>query len=636
MATDTTTQIIQESPDIEAYKKGLLEAAKGQVDAANANALKGQYLTPDYQVAGMTGAQTSAIDMGKQGIGAYQPYLSAGQQNLGAGTATMGEAADVLRGADTRGQFAAAQQAYNQAAVPASQLGQLANVAGVGLGYLNQGAQGLDLAQQMAMGASQADLQPSQNMMMNAAQQAQQAAYQPGFGQATGALNAAQNQAMAAGPSNFAQSNALLGQGLNASNLAAQQAAQAAQQPGFGQAQGTLQSGIGALQGAAQRYDPSSVQGFMNPYQQQVIDESIKQINRQGAQANEAMRTQAIRAGAFGGGRNAVMQAEMQRNLADAKNAAITNTLSQGYGTAQQQAQSAFEQQQQRQLAQGQGLTQTGATAGSLASQQGQLGLQAAQQQFQAAGYDANTAMQMAQLQQTQQQQGLAQSQALQGIGSLYGQQAAQQAGLQQAGAQYAGNVGQNIGAQQLQQAGLGQSAAGLYGQLSGQQAGLAGQQAGIAGQQANILGQQSQLQQQLGQGIGNLAGQQFGIGSQMAQGLGSLGAQLGNMGVQQAALGQTAQQLGQGDVNFLYNLGSQEQRQNQAVADAQRASTLQKTMQPYQQMAFLSDIYKGAPSSQMAMTTQSQAAPSPFQQIAGLGTGIIGTAAAANKSGLF
>lgn len=732
MATDTTTQIIQESPDIEAYKKGLLAAAKGQVDAANANALKGQYLNPDYQVAGMTGAQTSAINMGKQGIGAYQPYLSAGQQNLGAGTATMGEAADVLRGADTRGQFAAAQQAYNQAAVPASQLGQLANVAGVGLGYLNQGAQGLNLAQQMAMGASQADLQPSQNMMMNAAQQAQQAAYQPGFGQATGALNAAQNQAMAAGPSNFAQSNALLGQGLNASNLAAQQAAQAAQQPGFqqgvntamtaaqqaqlaaaqpgfnqaqqtgmqaanaamaaanqpgfGQAQGALQSGIGALQGAAQAYNPSSVQGFMNPYQQQVIDESIKQINRQGAQANEAMRTQAIRAGAFGGGRNAVMQAEMQRNLADAKNAAITNTLSQGYGTAQQQAMQAFQQQQANQLAQGQGLSQAAGQAGSLASQQaglqqqgaqalagqaglqasiaaqqaglgqnaaqqlaqagqlqtnvagqqGQLGLQAAQQQFQAAGYDANTAMQMAQLQQTQQQQGLAQSQALQGIGSLYGQQAAQQAGLQQAGAQYAGNVGQNIGAQQLQQAGLGQSAAGLYGQISGQQAGLAGQQAGIAGQQANILGQQSQLQQQLGQGIGNLAGQQFGIGSQMAQGLGSLGAQLGNMGVQQAALGQTAQQLGQGDVNFLYNLGSQEQRQNQAVADAQRASTLQKTMQPYQQMAFLSDIYKGAPSSQMAMTTQSQAAPSPFQQIAGLGTGIIGTAAAANKSGLF
>jgi hypothetical protein len=584
----------------------------------------------------MTPQQTAAMQAGQQGIGAYSPFLQAGQGALTAGTNTIGEAANVLRGADTRGQFAAAQQAMNNAAVPASQIGQLANVAGSGLGYLSSGAADIDTAQQMAAQNRSADLQPSQNMMMTAAQQAQQAAYQPGFGQASNALQAAQNQAMAAGPSNFAQSNALLGQGLNASNLAAQQANAAAQQPGFGQARGTLQSGIGALQGAAQAYDPSSVQKFMNPYQQQVIDESIKQINRQGAAANEAQRTQAIRAGAFGGGRDVVMQAETQRNLADAKNAAITNTLSQGYNTAQQQAQSAFEQQQQRQLSQGQGLTQTGATAGSLASQQGQLGLQAAQQQFQAAGYDANTAMQMAQLQQTQQQQGLAQSQSLQGIGSLYGQQAAQQAGLQQAGAQYAGSVGQNIGAQQLQQAGLGQSAASLYGQLGSQQAGLAGQQAGIAGQQAGILGQQSSLQQQLGQGIGSLAGQQFGIGSQMAQGLGNLGSNLGQMGVQQGAMGQAAQQLGQSDVNFLYNIGAQQQKQQQAVLDAQRATATQTAMQPYQSLAFQSDIYKGAPSTQMAMTTQNTPTPSPFQQIAGLGTGILGTAAAVNKSGLF
>jgi len=626
MATDTTTQIVRESPEVEAYKLNLMKAS---------TALQPPTL-PGYQIAGMTPQQTAAMQAGQQGIGAYSPYLQAGQADLSAGTSTIGEAANVLRGSDTRGQFAAAQQAMNNAAVPASQIGQLANVAGSGLGYLSAGAADIDQAQQMAMQNQNANLQPSQNMMVNAAQQSQQAAYQPGFGQATNALNAAQNQAMAAGPSNFGQSNALLGQGLNASNLAAQQASAAAQQPGFGQAQGTLQSGIGALQGAAQGYNPNSAQAFMNPYQQQVIDQAINQINRQGAAANEAQRTQAIRAGAFGGGRDAVMQAETQRNLADAKNSAITGALAQGYGTAQQQAQSAFEQQQQRQLSQGQGLTQTGATAGSLASQQGQLGLQAAQQQFQAAGYDANTAMQMAQLQQTQQQQGLAQSQSLQGIGSLYGQQAAQQAGLQQAGAQYAGNVGQNIGAQQLQQAGLGQSAASLYGQLGAQQAGLAGQQAGIAGQQAGILGQQSQLQQQLGQGIGALAGQQFGVGAQMAQGLGNLGSSLGQMGVQQGAMGQAAQQLGQGDVNFLYNIGAQQQKQQQAVLDAQRATATQTAMQPYQSLAFQSDIYKGAPSTQMAMTTQNTATPSPFQQIAGLGAGILGTAAAVNKSGIF
>jgi hypothetical protein len=60
----------------------------------------------------------------------------------------------------------------------------------------------------------------------------------------------------------------------------------------------------------------------------------------------------------------------------------------------------------------------------------------------------------------------------------------------------------------------------------------------------------------------------------------------------------------------------------------------MQNAMQPYQQLGFQSDIYKGAPSSQMALVSQNQAAPSPFQQIAGLGTGLITGAAAASKLG--
>jgi hypothetical protein len=195
------------------------------------------------------------------------------------------------------------------------------------------------------------------------------------------------------------------------------------------------------------------------------------------------------------------------------------------------------------------------------------------------------------------------------------------------------GGYGQALStAQQQQAAGL-----GAYGQLGnlGQGIGsLAGQYSGIAGQQAGILGQQSQLQQQLGQGIGNLAGQQFGIGSQMASQLGQLGGQMGQTGMQQAALGQAAQQLGQGDVNFLYGLGSQQQKQQQAVLDAQRASAMQTSFQPYQQLAFQSDIYKGAPSSQMAITSQQTPTPSPFQQIAGVGTGILGLAGAAKSAG--
>lgn len=308
--------------------------------------------------------------------------------------------------------------------------------------------------------------------------------------------------------------------------------------PQFGQAQGMLGTGIGALSGAAQRFAPSDVQGFMNPYQQQVIDESLRQINRQGDIARQNLQAQAVRAGAFGGSRGAIQAAELERGLSEQRNAAITGALSQGYQSAAQQAQQAFEQQQQRQLAQAQGYQQGAGLLGNLESER-------ARQAF--------------------------------------------------ATAQYGGNIGQALAGQQFQQAGLGQQAAGLY---------------------------------------GNLAQQQFGIGSQLAAGLGSLGSQLSAVGLQQGQLGEATQRLGQQDVNFLYGLGGTQQQQMQRELDALRASQMQQIYQPYQDIAFLSDIYKGAPSSQMALTTQAAPAPSPFQQVAGVGTGLLATGAAIKGMG--
>jgi hypothetical protein len=110
----------------------------------------------------------------------------------------------------------------------------------------------------------------------------------------------------------------------------------------------------------------------------------------------------------------------------------------------------------------------------------------------------------------------------------------------------------------------------------------------------------------------------------------------LGQLGVQQGALGQTAQALQQGDINFLYNVGQSQQAFNQQTLDAQRATELQKVYAPYQQAGFLSDIYKGAPSSQMSTAVASQPSASPFQQAVGIGLGGISTAAGAKKAGLF
>jgi len=111
-------------------------------------------------------------------------------------------------------------------------------------------------------------------------------------------------------------------------------------------------------------------------------------------------------------------------------------------------------------------------------------------------------------------------------------------------------------------------------------------------------------------------------LSGQLAQGIGALGAQ--------------NQALGQQDVTFQYGLGQQQQGQQQRELDALRASQLQAAYQPYQQLGFLSDIYRGAPTTQMAVTQQSAPAPSPFQQIAGLATGALATAGAfyGNNSG--
>jgi hypothetical protein len=328
----------------------------------------------------------------------------------------------------------------------------------------------------------------------------------------------------------------------------------------------------------------------MDPYRQQVIDEAMRQINRQGAIAGQGLAAQAVRSGAFGGEREGVQRAEMERNLMDQRASTIANLLSQGYTQAQGQAMNAFEQQQQRQMQAGQGIGQLGA-------QQAQLGVQAGSQL-------GNLGVQQAQL----------------------GQGAAGQ--FLQAGQQY-GNLASQGGALAGQESAINQNIANLL----MQQAQARNQAAQTA---AGIFGQQGQQFQQLGQGIGSLAGQQFGIGQQQAQGLGAMAGQLGQLGVQQAALGQTAQGMQQGDINFLFNTGQARQALNQQAIDAQRATQMQQVYAPYQQAGFLSDIYRGAPSSQMQTSVVSTPTASPFQQAVGIGLGALSTVAGAKRAGLF
>jgi len=215
---------------------------------------------------------------------------------------------------------------------------------------------------------------------------------------------------------------------------------------------------------------PGTYQAYMSPYQQNVTDIQLEGLQRQADIARTQRGAQAARAGAFGGARQAIENAEANRALQSQMN----NVRAQGLQQAYQQAQANIGQR----------------------AQFGLQGLQGAQQGL-------GTALQGGQL-------------GLSGIGTaLQGLQGGMQGagvGLQGVDRQLAGT------GQGMQGAGV-----GLQG-VSGQQAGYGlanqaasnlsnigtaqlGAQTGILGLQNQIGGQQqSQEQQMINQAIQNYA----------------------------------------------------------------------------------------------------------------------------------
>ena len=112
------------------------------------------------------------------------------------------------------------------------------------------------------------------------------------------------------------------------------------------QAQGLAQAGIGAykpyLQTAAGYAAPGAYTQFQSPYQQDVIDATMKEYDVQAAKGLPALRAQAIGSGAFGGGREGVQLAEYQ-TTSDRNRASLLAQLNQqGFNQAQQLRQQAM------------------------------------------------------------------------------------------------------------------------------------------------------------------------------------------------------------------------------------------------------------------------------------------------------
>ena len=110
-----------------------------------------------------------------------------------------------------------------------------------------------------------------------------------------------------------------------------------------------LGQGLGAyqpyLQAAEAATGPTAYQQYMSPYQQDVINTTLRQYDIQAQKGLPALAAQAIGAGAYGGGREGVQRAEYQTQ-SDLNRALLQAQLQQqGYGQAQNLAAQQYNQQ---------------------------------------------------------------------------------------------------------------------------------------------------------------------------------------------------------------------------------------------------------------------------------------------------
>ena len=145
-----------------------------------------------------------------------------------------------------------------------------------------------------------------------------------------------------------------------------------AYQPFLDAAQASQAAALGAtgqgIQSLGQMdFDPARAQAFMDPYQQSVTQEALKEVDRQAAMASNQLAGKAVQAGAFGGSRFGLQQSELARNAQDLKSRRIFEDLSRNYQQAQQTATAANQQRMQQGQAFGQLGQMTSGIGGAMA-----------------------------------------------------------------------------------------------------------------------------------------------------------------------------------------------------------------------------------------------------------------------------
>lgn len=388
----------------------------------------------------------------------------------------------------------------------------------------------------------------------------------------------------------------------------------------------------------AERFGLGAMQEYMSPYMQGVVERQKQGAVQDYLKQLPGMGAAAARAGARGGTRASLLQAEAQRGLADRLGDIEAQGLQAAYGQASQQF----------------GQDRAAAMQAAMANQQAGLttGQQNLAARLQAAGMNQQAAQQAAL---ANQQAGLTTGQ--QNLAArMQAGQLNQATGLQAALAnqQMGFNVGQqNLGAEQARQQFMGQQ--GLQAQLANQQAEItAGQQNlqalinqgqfGAAQQlQARLANQQAQLQaqqQRLGQSQAlnqfnqqNAAmGAQYGLaGQQLGEQSRQFGANLGLQGIQQQLasagmlgnLGGQRYQQAAGINQAQLGAGQYQQQQAQRQLDQEYQNFINKQQYPYKQLEFASGILRGfQPTGQTSTLYQQPGSSLGATAATGLGLG--------------
>ena len=505
-------------PQVEAYYQSQFE----NMGAADSN----PFTYTGDRIAGFSPREEYAMQLADQGIGAYQPYMARAAGLTEEGLATMAggssEAAAAMRRAQQQGED------YTRLGIDR------------GTDFLGRGIEKTNIAEKGLMGRlrqAEGSFRDAETTGLKYAQQAEDIA----------------RRGQSITDPYYREGITGVRQG-RASELSGLSSAEAAAQRGVSAQSPYLDEALQQSRASTYEFDPSSISSYMDPYEDQVVQQVMRDMDKAQQQGDIGRRASEVGTGAFGGSRSQLTQQESDIANRRGMTEALAGIRSQGYTSSRDAAMADFGRSRAAQA------NAAGMTAG--------LGAQAGGAERGLAQLLSGTAAQR--------------GQAYRGSGSEIAGLGGAMGGSRERLAATVGNLGNQRSGYQ---SGLGTNVSALGQTGYGAKMGTA-QQLSQAGQ--NIYG------------MGTGAGQNFyNMGTGTGQGLAGIagglsGAQSGAAGAYQGYAGAN-QGFRQGDVASAMNIGGMNRARNQAGLDLNYQNFVGQYNMPNQLMSGYANYLTGA-----------------------------------------